>query len=54
MKVKIKRETWENNIKMQFRMIGKYGLCQYRQSLAFVNTVRSESYVYGTVHHLYI
>jgi len=37
MKGKIKRETWENNIKMELRMIGKCGMGQQRHSLAFVN-----------------
>ena len=38
---KDQKRDGENNIKMAFRMIGKCRLSYYRQSLAFVNTVKS-------------
>jgi len=41
MEGKMKRKTWENKIIVEFSMIGICGLDQYRQSLAFVNTVSS-------------
>jgi hypothetical protein len=39
MEGRIKRETWENNIKIEFSMIGKYGLGQYREWTGSVKTL---------------